>query len=79
MNSLLKISKLSSRVNNKFKLLSFSKRACSIETTDNVSKEGGYAKAFKKFEAQLTEENKVPDKTFSALLRNSNFIDVSNT
>lgn len=43
------------------------------------SKEGGYAKAFRKFETQLKEENepKEDNVSFASLLRNSNFIDVN--
>lgn len=48
-------------------------RAFSIQ---NEIPEGGYAKAFKKFEG-LNEEPKAASETFASLLRNSAFIDVS--
>lgn len=48
------------------------------ETSDTISKKGGYAKAFDKFEAQLNEPQKktIQNKSFAHLLRHSKFIDV---
>lgn len=84
MNSVLKISRFTSRFNKNLKLNIKCSRTCSTETTEktneNLSKVGGYAKAFKKFETQLNEKDVTEiqaPKTFSALLRNSNFIDVT--
>lgn len=84
MNSALRIKKISWHLNQNLKIFTKFSRTCSNQTTEekfseNTSKQGGYAKAFKKFETELNTENKdeKPRKTFASLLRNSNFIDVS--
>lgn len=81
MNSVVKIITHSSRISRNLNAISSTRRLFCTEAEKPKPdiKEGGYAKAFKKFEKQLEEENKTVEEnlTFSALLRNSNFIDVS--
>lgn len=51
-------------------------RKYSTNDTSSEQVQGGYAKAFAKFET-LTEEPKQENQTFASLLRSSKFIDVS--